>query len=293
MSEAHRNVCFIIMPFKKTTKVHTEEYWTKHYSLFLKPLIEEIPAIEACRSRPLRGDMLKQIITDIVISPVVVADLTDCNPNVYWELGVRQSFKHGTITIAEAGTKLPFDIGAKGTLFYHPNNHLKNAEFERQLKTALKDCMNSPHRPDSHVLETISGRGTLFEIFHQEEARRRLDALLSECEMNLRSLKCVASGCKRNIDNPKNRHIFTGRLRTSAAGLLVTNRYIDENASFFLLAESCLSEMVTLNDQFCLWEGNPLSTEEWLMKNIGNVINDLEQLKTLATAAYSKIVKVI
>ena len=32
---------------------------------------------------------------------IVVADITDSKPNVYWELGVRQSFKHGTIIIRE------------------------------------------------------------------------------------------------------------------------------------------------------------------------------------------------
>ena len=77
---------------------------------FLGPLIEESGELEAYRSEPIRGDVLRQIITNLVFYPVVVADLTDNNPNVYWELGVRQSFKHGTITIAEYGTKLPFDV---------------------------------------------------------------------------------------------------------------------------------------------------------------------------------------
>lgn len=90
------------MPFSKTTDKHTEDYWTEHFERFLKPLIEENPGLEARRSEPLRGDILRQIITDLVVSRVVVADLTDHNPNVYWELGVRQSFQHGTVTIAEA-----------------------------------------------------------------------------------------------------------------------------------------------------------------------------------------------
>jgi len=38
--------------------------------------------------------------------------LTDYNPNVFWELGVRQSFKHNTITIAEEGVILPFDVSS-------------------------------------------------------------------------------------------------------------------------------------------------------------------------------------
>ena len=98
--------CFVIMPFSKTSEEHTKEYWTNHYHKFLKPLIDSSHPLKAERSSPLRGDIIRQIITKLVTVPIVVADLTDANPNVYWELGVRQSFKHSTVTIAEDGTKL-------------------------------------------------------------------------------------------------------------------------------------------------------------------------------------------
>ncbi len=160
-----REICFVIMPFSKTTEEHTEEYWTEHFRTFLKPLIEANPNIEAHRSEALRGDILRQIITDLVVSRVVVADLTDLNPNVFWELGIRQSFKHGTITIAEVGTTLPFDLHVKGTLFYHPSNHLKLQGFRERFVHAIGDCLLHPDQPDSHVLQTITGRGTLFEMF--------------------------------------------------------------------------------------------------------------------------------
>jgi len=95
LMSANREICFVITPFSKTTDEHTKRYWTEHFKSFLKPLIDENPDLEARRSKPLRGDILREIITDLVVSRVVVADLTDHNPNVYWELGVRQSFKHG------------------------------------------------------------------------------------------------------------------------------------------------------------------------------------------------------
>ena len=90
---------------------HTTEYWREFYEECLKPLIEKNANIVAFRSEALRGDILSQIITDLVYSDIVVADLTDANPNVYWELGVRQSFAHRTITIMESGQQLPFDLG--------------------------------------------------------------------------------------------------------------------------------------------------------------------------------------
>ena len=206
--------CFVIMPISKTIDQHTEEYWKKHFEDFLRPLLEQ-SGFSVLRSRPLRGNILTQIITDLVTASVVVADLTDHNPNVFWELGVRQSFKHGTITIAQEGTSLPFDVGMKGTLFYYPQDHLRNAIFGGQFKQALEDCLKHPDTQDSHVLETLSGRGTLFEIFRRDEAIRRLDAVISECTEDIRVVTQIVGQAKENQKDPKKRVFSTGRMRAS------------------------------------------------------------------------------
>ena len=153
--------CFVIMPFSQSTAEHTEAYWTALFDNLIKPLIEENSGIDVFRSAPRREDVLGEIIKNLVTQHIVVADLTDHNPNVFWELGVRQSFQHRTITIAECGTKLPFDLGKKGTLFYHTKDVVKNEQFRRELRTAMQDCLDHPDRPDSHVLEAIAGRGSL------------------------------------------------------------------------------------------------------------------------------------
>ena len=157
--------CFVIMPFSETTPEHTEAYWTEHFEVFLKPLIEEHPELGVHRSEPIRTDIVKQIISDLLTCDVVVADLTDYNPNVFWELGIRQSFKSGTITIAQNNTRLPFDIDKKGTQFYYPNNHTKMEHFRKNFKEAIMDCLDHPEKCDSPILESVTGRGTIFQMF--------------------------------------------------------------------------------------------------------------------------------
>lgn len=289
----NREICFVIMPFSQTTAEHTEEYWTKHFEGFLKPLIEVNLNLEARRSQALRGDVLEQIITDLAVSPVVVADLTDNNPNVYWELGVRQSFKHGTVTIAEAGTRLFFDIGAKGTLFYHPKDHLKIEYFRKRFNEAIQDCLEHPDRPDSHVLETISGRGTLFEIFRRDEAIRRLDAVLSECSKNSRVLELAVKTAQDNQKNPSKRKFVTELFRISAAELLVVNRYVDEDQSFYELTELYLSTITAINNQINLWEVSPGSTEKWLLSVNTPMAECLNGFKARVMVAREKISKIL
>ncbi|MFX0199826.1 MAG: hypothetical protein ACFFCW_27200 [Candidatus Hodarchaeota archaeon] len=261
-----RKRCFVIMPFSKTSKKRTEEYWNKHFETFLKPLIEECPELEAYRSEALRGDILRQIISDLVVSPVVVADLTDMNPNVFWELGVRQSFKHCTVTIAERGTKIPFDVSGKGTLRYYPKDYIRNEKFRKKFKKAIKDCLSHPDSPDSHVLETISGRGTLFEIIRRDEAGRRVKALISECEYNTFTLGRIYKTIQFNRKNPEEETKFIAdRLRYPAIELLITNRYLDEEDSFYELAETCFARILARNEQLAAWEQSQEATEEWFM----------------------------
>jgi hypothetical protein len=268
------------MPFSKTGNDHTSEYWTNHFESFLKPLIESTGKLLAKRSEALRGDILRQIITDLVVSPVVVADLTDANPNVYWELGVRQSFKHGTVTIAQDDTPIPFDIGAKGTLFYYPTKHIEMAKFEKRFREAIEDCLTQPSRPDSHVLETISGRGTLFEILHRDEAVRRLRAVLSEIDRNAYLSKELFDQVEINQKNPTNRSYTVNYFGLSAVELLLTNRYVDAEDSFFALAQGYWNHFAALNAHVIQWHEEPASAEDWLLSMKQPTIEDSQELRS-------------
>lgn len=256
----NRKTCFVIMPIGKTSDEHSEEYWQVHYDTFLKPLIEENPNLKAERSEALRGDILREIITNLVVACVVVADLTDSNCNVYWELGVRQSFKHCTITIAETLTKIPFDIFAKGTLYYYPNNYIKNAKFRAKFKEALQDCLTKPNRPDSHVLETLSGRGTLFEIFRRDEATRRLEALISECAANLNLFETTVKRAKKNIECRKSKstteepRAFSSYLSLLALDLLTVERYVEEDQEFYDKLHNVRMWYIWFNDMIREWD---------------------------------------
>jgi len=283
--------CFVIMPFSKTSDVHTEEYWTNHFNTYLKPLVEENTNLEAFRSEALRGDILRQIITDLVTSPVVVADLTDANPNVYWELGIRQSFKHGTITIAEEGTKRQFDLSIKGILHYYPNDHIKDSEFRRVFKKAISDCLEHPEKPDSHVLETLTGRGTIYQIIQQDESIRRMEALLSECESNLVLLRVIHERVENNQKEPTKREFTTYRLAFSAMELLLTHRYLDEDSSFYRKINTCFAIVNAINGQLEEWSPDPQSFEKWFLKVKDHFFERFEEHQKALENAQKKLLE--
>lgn len=295
------------MPFSTSSEKHTQLYWTNFYDNFLKKLIEEIPDIEVERSTIRREDVLTEIIKNVITADIVVADLTDFNPNVFWELGIRQSFKHGTITIAEDGTELPFDISKKGTHYYYPNDTLKNEFFRKKFKEALLDCISNPQRPDSVVLEAIGGRGSLFELIRFDEVRRRIIALRSETETNKSVLEECFEIAKNNVerrqlkkDAEKNKdkikqlgqeQIPTRRLRIAAIELLIANRYLDETDKFYSKAESYYGGLITVNDQLRIWESVPIPTEQWLIKTDESYLKRMNDFSTLLAKILDGVVK--
>lgn len=149
--------CFVIMPFSKSNKHHSKKYWTNQFSNFLKPEIEKLENIEVHRSEELRGDIVKDIIISLYESDIVIADITDHNPNVFWELGVRLSLQYKTITIAEEDTVIPFDVSTKKVLFYSSKKKPDiNKQFFTDLNNAIHDCINNPDKSDSVVIDTLS-----------------------------------------------------------------------------------------------------------------------------------------
>jgi len=280
-----KKTCFVIMPFSQTTPEHTETYWTSHFE-YLKSIIEDIGDIEVTRSEPLRGDLFNQIIFKLINSDIVVADLTDSNPNVFWELGVRQSFKKGTITIrAKSVDTLPFDLSKVGTLTYYYKNHIGNKKFEEQLIKAIKDCCENPSFNDSPVLESISGRGSVYEIISKEETKRKFTALRNEYEFNKNLHDSIYVYIEKNKKNReeirKTPNILPDRkkelergisftsqyMRTHALELLLTTRYLAEEQAFYTEFEQIMSGLLSINSFIEGWTRNSEWAEGWFEKD--------------------------
>ncbi len=171
-------------------------------------------------------------------------------------------------------------MSTKGVLFYYPNDHIKNADFRERFKEAIADCITNPSNTDSQVLETISGRGSLFEIIQKDELMRRLAALTSECDYNDTSLKDIVGTISDNEKRARGNWLTpTVRLRMTAAELLVTWRYLDKPQSFYVVGENCLRDLIEMNSQLNAWDASPDNTQEWIRDHLGELRNNLRGFK--------------
>lgn len=110
---AERN-CFVVMPIRKPgTPEHAHFRAVFNH---IKPIIEA-QGYTAIRADDVQksGAITKDIVTRLGESDLVIADMTDLNPNVFYELGVRHALRGvGTLMILDESRTpdLPFDLSA-------------------------------------------------------------------------------------------------------------------------------------------------------------------------------------
>lgn len=101
----------------------------------IKPALKEKYKISVAHKISEPGSITKQIISEIYEDDLVIANLTNKNPNVMYELALRHSIGKPVIMIAEIGTPLPADIIMQRTIFYH-NDAKGVLELREELKKA-------------------------------------------------------------------------------------------------------------------------------------------------------------
>ena len=83
------------------------------------------PVCQACSFEPIRidkentnGSLTDEIISHISIDDLVIADITDSNPNAFYEIGYRAALKKPAIHLMSKDTVIPFDVSSIRTFTY-------------------------------------------------------------------------------------------------------------------------------------------------------------------------------
>jgi hypothetical protein len=142
--------CFIICPLGTS-----DSEIRKRSDIILKFVLK--PVLEKYKYNPIRADQIPKaglitshIINMIIESPLVIADLTGANPNVFYELAIRHAVNKPYIQIIQKGEDIPFDIKGIRTVYIDHTN-LEDVENAKKEITNLLDEIVRGHIPDSPV----------------------------------------------------------------------------------------------------------------------------------------------
>jgi hypothetical protein len=110
-----------------------------------------VPAIEAAALKPERADevfragsILRDIVASVSRAAVVLADISENNRNVHYELGLAHAFGKPTLLVAPKELPSFFDVSHERMLTYDKNNAFWGEKLRSELLKALKDTMNQP-----------------------------------------------------------------------------------------------------------------------------------------------------
>lgn len=154
-TDVKSRLCFVIMPFSATASC-TKKQWTSIFENVLKPAVEDA-GLNCHRSTATRGNIIGAIMEALRDAYVVLADLTDQNPNVFYELGVRHAMKNRTILIAQDEKFIPFDLRPYATYVYNGKTKRGREELATRLRELLADVDRSPDRSDNPVSDFLRG----------------------------------------------------------------------------------------------------------------------------------------
>lgn len=109
-SETKKPVCFVIMPFVERTDAYAVGFFTEVFASLFQPAIEAA-GFEARTAKRQGSDVIQAtIVNDLLDSELVLCDLTEHNPNVLFELGLRMAGEKPIALVKASGTNPIFDV---------------------------------------------------------------------------------------------------------------------------------------------------------------------------------------
>lgn len=167
-------ICFIVTAIGESG-TPTRERADNVYKYLIAPVCEDLGY------KPVRVDHVNAvdninstIINHLKTAPMVIADMTDHNPNAFYELGFRQALELPLVPIIRVGGNLPFDVMTTRTVFYDTDVS-KIEESKIDLKAKIQSFENFK-MPESSLDKSV----TLDEL--DDKLTKKLDKILNLLE---------------------------------------------------------------------------------------------------------------
>ncbi|MBN7809094.1 hypothetical protein JZX86_27630 [Agrobacterium rosae] len=144
--------CFVIMPISDV-----DGYPAGHFAEVYKQLIE--PAVSAAgyvcslATSSSAAHMIQlEVVTKVATADLCICDLSNNNPNVLFEYGIRQAFDKPTVLIKDDKTRRIFDLSG-----------FRDIEYDHTLRIA--NTLSARESITSAILDTVNGAGDDEQIF--------------------------------------------------------------------------------------------------------------------------------
>ncbi|MGD8779297.1 MAG: hypothetical protein PVH88_10100 [Ignavibacteria bacterium] len=137
------NTCFVIMPF--------DALFQSQYENVIKPSIESL-GIKCIRGNEIysRQNIMSDIWKSIRECRFILAELTERNPNVMYEIGLAHAIGKPTILLTRNEEDVPFDLKGIRYRFYDVNDPFWGTNLSEAIKDMVKKILNE-EKPEKYL----------------------------------------------------------------------------------------------------------------------------------------------
>lgn len=179
----HPKLCFVISPIGDP-----DSDTRKRSDQILRHVVR--PAAISCGYKAVRADEIdkpgmitSQVIQHVVNDALVVADLTERNPNVFYELAIRHALRKPLVQIIHKGESIPFDVAGTRTIYV---DH-KDLDSVEAAKNEIVEQIKALEKDSSDIETPISVSLDLQLLRQSEKPEERSLADLVAAVVDLRA----------------------------------------------------------------------------------------------------------
>lgn len=187
--------CFVIMPIGDqrfiSGNLTADELRLRYTDLIKEALLKARPDLEVVRADEVAslGGITSDILTRLMQSDYVLADITYPNPNVYYELGIRHACRPGTILIRDVeGPQAPFDLADLRHITY-VNTTTGLKKLAENLKKQLDWIDAHSGHPDNRFMELAKQSRYQYPIFNRPTYPSVIENVIKEQLLSLNFYK--------------------------------------------------------------------------------------------------------
>lgn len=187
------NACFVISPIGDPESA-TRERADRVFEYVIQEALEDFDYT------PVRSDKIAEpgIITNDVIeyiveSPLVIADLTDRNANVFYELAIRHAYEKPAIQIIEEGQEIPFDLASTRTIVFDHLDVMSVSEAKEEIIKQVKSIESSSEPNENPITVAENIRNLKQSSDPEEQSMAELMQNINDLRTNVKSIKSVLS----------------------------------------------------------------------------------------------------
>ena len=137
MRKNNENICFVMMPFG--------DPFDSYYDKIYKPAIESLNfTVKRADSLFRPSPIIKDIWEYINNSKILVADITQLNANVMYELGLSHAIAKPVIIISDTIENVPFDLRFLRILIYDTKKPDWSEDLRNKIINSITEILESP-----------------------------------------------------------------------------------------------------------------------------------------------------